>query len=302
MSNKFNVHITAGKEQSSCFVGASGIDKHVITDAERETFQLGTDAQLKKAVENYKGAYPDDAYLHSPTPWGDLYEKFDWEQTKVTLEPTASQILSVSTQPVQVRQQTFVNDSSVTGIFDCSISQEVTTTSASSWSTGGTFEASQSIDYHVGFLGTGGGGESSMSYSQEWGKGGETSSSITIGSESGVTVELKPDQAVVATLYASKGVMKVRVKYAGYLLDGRCAVNYANTFEGHHFYGLHILNILTSNSMEFAYECDEDITIDYYSDGVVRLSDPETNKVISSHRVGDSYGDAKKFPKPAIKK
>ena len=54
--------------------------------------------------------------------------------------------------------------------------------------------------YNIRFLGTGGGGETDISYSHSWGEGGEESKTVTIGTSTGVSVTLKPNQAVEASL------------------------------------------------------------------------------------------------------
>ena len=104
---------------------------------------------------------------------------------------------------------------------------------------------SQMICYEVGFLGTGGGGETGLSYGQSWGKGDEESKSVTLGSSSGVSIELDPGQGVVAELSASRGMMKVRVRYKAHLI-GSTAVNYNPTFKGHHFFALDIGRVMSA--------------------------------------------------------
>jgi hypothetical protein len=67
----------------------------------------------------------------------------------------------------------------------------------------------QKIKYEIGFLGTGEGGETDLSYSHSWG-GGKESKIVTIGTSTGVSITLKPNQPVEASLTASRGVMKVQ--------------------------------------------------------------------------------------------
>ena len=71
----FNISIVAGKDSSSSSVMVQGSVQHVITDEERSSFGL-SDSQLKGAVDKYFGKQPNDAYLHSPTPWDDLYKRY----------------------------------------------------------------------------------------------------------------------------------------------------------------------------------------------------------------------------------
>ena len=67
----FNITIVAGKDKQSSAVKVEGEMKHIITEVERGTFRLN-DSRLKDAVDKSFGRRPNDAYLHSPTPWDDL--------------------------------------------------------------------------------------------------------------------------------------------------------------------------------------------------------------------------------------
>ena len=69
-----------------------------------------------------------------------------------------------------------------------------------SWNTQNTISVNQKFKYNIGFLGTGGGSETDISYSHSWGEGGEESKTVTIGMSTGVSVTLKPNQAVEASL------------------------------------------------------------------------------------------------------
>ena len=278
-----NVDVVAGADLASSTVRVSGSFQHIITDAERTTFSL-SDKQLKEAVDKYFGKKPNDAYLHSPTPWGDLYKSYSWEQVSTNVIPEWGQILSLTSKPTIVKSAEFKNSSSVPATFNVAISDEVTDTTSTNWSNGGEFSFSQTINYEVKFLGAGGGGESSMSYTKSWDKGGEKSTSVTVGSNSSVSVTLNPGQAVESVLSASRGVMKVRVQYSTYL-SGRTAVNYNPTYKGHHFYGLPINSVMASAGISNSKLSTEDIEIDYFSNSILEVKDVNDGSVLASHSV-----------------
>lgn len=275
------VTLVAGKDKDSSSVKVEGSIQHVITDEERETFNV-KDSKLKEAVEKYFGKKPNDAYLHSSTPWGDLYKTYKWEQTQMVLVATSAEILEITSNPVALKSQTFENYSSHEAEFNVSISDSVTHTTTSSWSTGGTLSIEQKFKYNVEFLGAGGGGETTLSYSQSWGIGGSESKSITVGSGSGVTVSLKPQQAVEATLSASQGVMKVRIHYEA-KLTGTAAVNYNPTYKGHHFWDLPINSVMSADKISNSITSTEDIELGYFSNGTIEIKDKETDEMVSSH-------------------
>eukprot|EP00171_Calliarthron_tuberculosum_P022229 IDg22229t1 len=261
------ISIIAGSDKNSSSVNVSGTLRHIITDEERVTFGLG-DHALKGMVDHYFGKRPDDAFLHSPTPWDDLYKRYSWPQVSVVVTPVSSRILSISSEPTIVKNTTFENNSNVVGTFNVGISESVRNTVSTNWSTGGKLTIGQSFKYEVGFLGTGGGGETSMSFESSWGKGGNESTNVTVGSSSGVTVELQPGQKVSSKLNASRGTMKVEIRYRA-RLTGNTAINYGGKHKGHHFWSLNINSVMGSNNK--THDFVETIEIGYYSDSFVSL-------------------------------
>jgi len=263
------ITIKAGADAASSSVQATGSVQHVITDTERKTFGI-QDAALKNAVGKYYGKNPNDAYLHSPTPWDDLYKTYNWAEVQTVLVVQSATITGITSEPVIVASKTFTNNSSKEATFDAAISDQVTDTTESHWSETDTVEVGQKFTYNVSFLGAGGGGETSLSYSHSWGQGGSESTSVTVGSTSGVTVKLEPSESVKAQLTASRGVMKVRIVYKAYLI-GSTAVNYNPTYKDHHFWDFSITSVMQAAGLSTTRQFTEDIEIGYYSDSKVEL-------------------------------
>lgn len=267
------ISVKAGVDTATSSVNALGSVQHIITDKERTTFDI-EDKNLKNAVGKYFGKNPNDAFLHSPTPWDDLYKSYGWDQVQTVLIVKSATITGITSEPVIVATKTFSNNSSKKATFDASISDQVTNTTESNWSETNTIEVAQTISYGIEFLGCGSaGGSTSMSYNHSWGQGGSESKSISIGTTSGVSVELNPGESVEAVLSASRGVMKVRIVYKAYLI-GCTAVNYNPTFKDHHFWGLNIGSVMNAAGISNIREFTEDIEIGYYSNAKIELRDP----------------------------
>src|SRR5690348_6004871 len=267
------ISIVAGADAAHSSVNATGSVQHVITDKERTSFGV-QDAALKNAVGKYFGKNPNDAYLHSPTPWNDLYKTYGWPEVQTLLVVQSAQITGITSQPVVVATKTFTNRSSKKAVFDASISDQVSNTTESIWSTTNTIEVAQKFTYNVGFLGAGGGGETSMSYSHQWGQGGSETKSITVGSSSGVSVELEPGESIEAQFAASRGVMKVRITYQARLI-GSTAINYNPTFKDHHFWALDIGGVMQAGGLKNSIQFTEDIEVGYFSNAKIELRDPQ---------------------------
>lgn len=201
----------------------------------------------------------------------------------------SAEILGITSEPVIVKTQEFKNSSSQKGTFNVAISESVNNTTSSNWSTGGTLTIGQKFSYGVKFLGAGAEGETSISYSQSWGIGGQESKSITVGSTSGVSVELDPGESVIAELSASRGVMKVRIRYNAYLI-GSSAVNYNPTYKGHHFWSLGIGGIMSSGGVSNSIKSTEDIEIGYYSNSKIELKDKVSGNLKETHFMANARG------------
>lgn len=277
LSAQIKVSIVAGKTAGASSANASGSVQHVITDKERSSFGI-EDSALKDAVDAYFGKRPNDAYVKSPTPWGDLYKKYNWSQVQTVVEATGAQILSITSTPTIIAHQEFTNHGPTPATYNCSISQSVQTTTESNWSTTDTVEVEQKIEYGVSFIAELK-GETTLSYSHSWGKGGSESESFTVGSDSGVSVELQPGQSVRVNLTASKGELKARIFYSAHLI-GSAALNYNPTYKDHHFWGLNIGSIMNSKNISNSKKYTEDIKIGFYADSTIEVVDNATKKVM----------------------
>jgi hypothetical protein len=265
------VSIKAGLTADTSSVSASGSVQHVITDTEVKSFGI-QDGQLKNAIGKYFGKNPNDAYLHSDTPWGDLYKTYNWPQVQTVLVVESATITGITSEPTIVASQVFANNSNVKGTFNVGISQQVADTTSNTWSTTDTITVGQKFTYNVSFLGAGGGGETSFSYAHSWGESKTESLTVTVGTSSGVSVTLDPGQSVTAQLTASRGVMKVRMVYKAYLM-GDTAINYNPTYEGHHFWALDIGGVMAAGGIQNIQRVTEVISIGFYSNSKIELLD-----------------------------
>lgn len=268
------IKINAGADAATSSVSATGRLWHVITDKERKSFGV-EDAALCKAVEKFFGRYPNDAFLHGPTnsDWNQLYETYGWPEVNTVLWVQSATIMGITTEPVIVATKTFTNNSTKKATFDASISDQVSNTIESNWSESNTLEVKQMIKYECGFLGSGGGGETSISYSHSWGEGGSESKEVTVGSTSGVTVELDPKESIEAVLTANRGVMKVRIVYIA-VLSGAIALNYNPRYKEHHFHQLNVDSVMRTSGIPNSQTFTEDIEVGYYSSSKIEIRDP----------------------------
>jgi hypothetical protein len=289
-----DISIKAGLTRETSSVGAVGSVQHVITDTEVKTFGI-QDKALKNAIGKDMGKNPNDAYLHSVTPWGDLYKTYDWPQVETVLVVESATITGITSEPVIVATQVFSNNSSHKGTFNVSISDQVANTSTSTWSKTATINVEQKFTYKVEFLGVGAGGETTMSYSQEWGEIKTETLTVTVGTSRGVTMELNPGQSVEAILSASRGVMKIRIVYKAYLI-GCTAIDYNPPYNGHYFWALDIDPVMSIGGIPNLKTFTQDIEIGFYSKSKIEIKDLND----PSGQVGTVFSEVARWADPEV--
>ncbi|XP_050680402.1 spherulin-2A-like [Leptidea sinapis] len=252
----------------------SGQEVDIISDSERQLFQL-SDSNLKQGVSAYFGGSPDDVYLKSPTPWGDLFKSYGWHQVARTLAPKSGKILSVSSQPQIVLKQYFENNSSKPAMFNVGISQAVQNTMKSSWSKSDGYTIGSEINYGFDIEFAKVGGKTSFNFTSAWGSTKEKSETVTVGSTSQMQVLLQPGQSVVAELQATRGALKVQMEYEA-TLSGALATNYNTPHKGHHFWGLDVNSVMSHAGLERTKMSTQYIEVAFFSNSQVIVYDKKS--------------------------
>ncbi|KAG7295238.1 hypothetical protein JYU34_022210 [Plutella xylostella] len=270
---KINIEIfgTMTGNENDLQVKYSGSDVSVISDVERATYKIN-DGQLKNAIQAYFGKRPDDAFMRSPTPWGDLYRTYGWSEVTRTLRPKSARVLKIAANPEILLEQVFENNSTKPATFNVGISQSVQNTISSSWSKGGDLTVSQEINYGFDIKAVSFGGSTSFSYSSSWGYNSEKSESVTVGSSASMELLLLPGQSVRAQLHATRGKALVEVEYEA-SLSGAIAVNYDKGYRGHHYWSLPVGGVMSSGQISNNIVSKEVIEIGYFSNAKVVVHD-----------------------------
>lgn len=258
-------------DQSALKVYHSGSQADVISNEERNTFNLG-DSKLKDAVRAYFGKKPDDAYLRSPTPFGDLYSTNDWSQVIRTLVPKASRILKITTQPQIVKQQVFENNNTKPELFNMGMQQDVREYVSSSWNQPQELNINQDISYGFDIKSLKRNGKSSFEYTSKYGQNYKKSRTVKVGATSSMNVLLQPGQAALATLEATRGTITVEIDYEANL-SGAVAVNYDETYKGHNFWALDVKGVMEKGNLSNKMRSKEVIEIDFYATPKVAVFD-----------------------------
>ncbi|MEN3258172.1 hypothetical protein AAH678_05025 [Sodalis endosymbiont of Spalangia cameroni] len=271
---KINIQPRESIEDS--IVNGSGVLSEVITSDEQRLFKL-EEPDIIRAITALNGRKPNDVFVRSPTPWGDLYSSYRWRQVHKNTEIFSAKFLQFSSAPEIVSETELVNNSKVAGEFNVNLLTEVLNTVSSGWKVEDGISVGQKVTYGVDWLK----GETSFEYTHGWGENGEVSESVTLTTGAGVTVLLAPGQAVVAQMIASRGRARVEVEYLSHL-DGLVAMNYEPPYKEHHFWGRDVASILRQNSTPNACRSTEVIEIAMYSKARVELRDKANKDLLKT--------------------
>ncbi|XP_057330722.1 spherulin-2A-like [Microplitis mediator] len=260
------VEIQAGKDKESSIVNAEGEETRIISDEDIKAFGI-TEDELKAAVSSYMGQEPDDVYLRSPTPWGDLYKSYNKPEVTTTLRVFSSK-LSKFDKKLTVVEGVGMTNGDCPELDVCqTIEKTVKNTVSSKWSKNSEIKLGQTISYKVGPVG----GETSIDYTNSWGNDNFEEDSVEIKSTISARVAVRPNSHFYLLLTSSKGVLEAEIVHEA-SLDGVVAVNYSEPYKGHHFYFLPIDAVMNQAGISNSVKITETIKAGLHGMTEINLS------------------------------
>lgn len=279
--SSITINIRPGKTESQSTVSFSGQERAILSERERKTFKLD-DETLKRASEKYKGKRCTDIYLKPPTPWGDVWRKYDWDEVERIVKPVQARILGISSKPVAVATASYVNHHHhISATYSTSVTQQVEESVGHTWSEGGELSIGQEINYNVNFGAGSVGGTTSLSYSSTWGKDTTKARTVTLGTTSAVQVTIPPGGEVETTLTATEGTMEIEVDYVATLTNGDVFCNYENTYQGHHFYAFPLRSLQKIANLTRFVRTTEKIKVGFYTNALIEVTNGTTHNEIT---------------------
>lgn len=274
------ISIEAELDQENCTVRLEGTEERPLTSEDFRTLGF-TMLDLKKSVQAIYGRSPNDLYFDLPGGEHKLYEHPDWHWNPVTLlfKPKSWRIVDFNSELNGNVNSLFDNSKGKgTNSFELNLHEEKSTTVENSSFNSNSISISQSISYGVEFKGVGNiGGETQISYTSEWGSSHTQSENVTVGKSITATIEVPPGTIQKAILQVYKNQLVVEVDYEVFI-RGVFACNYKNKMNGHHFYPFLATTVLKNLGIPGVINITEQITINYWMDGFIKVVDPTTNK------------------------
>lgn len=266
-----SINVECGINTRHVKVTYSGKEEKIVEDADRKLFELEY-YQLRRYVAAYMGKEPNDVFLKSPTPWGDLYRVYNFQQVKRILEITSAEVTEMTLRPVIVHSQDFENTSKNKIKVNTGISQSIETSIAASWSQSTSTEHSREVQigFQVTFMTFS--SSNRYSYTSTFGQNFEKTESVTVGTNSNMETELNPGQSCSVVLTANRGYLNIKVTYRIYL-TGQVAMNYRTRYDGHHFHARSINDVLNRSGKAREKTVTEIIQIGFYTNSSLKVYD-----------------------------
>lgn len=261
-----DVYIT-GSFHTNFTTRTSGTDKAIVTETERISFKI-SDGKIKDCVKTLLGGRPDDAFMHGPTPWGDLYKVHGWAETKRVLKPVSSRVINVASSPQMLKQILETNKTTI------SLSQTIYNRFSTTWLTAPNLSvniiyAHIDVDNFV------------ISYESALGVNGVMLKGMTTGIFLTDTLDFG---SAIVELYATRVSVKTEVLYQASLW-GNAVLNYEKAFGGHHFYSPNVEDIMFNCGLSNSLQVKEIIDVRFYVDAKVVVRNNSNGLIIMTRNV-----------------
>ncbi|CAF4945026.1 unnamed protein product [Pieris macdunnoughi] len=196
--------------------------------------------RLKDAVSVQFGQPPDDVFLKSPTPWGDLYTTYGWKEVTVTTKPISSVVVSKEFRNQTVAKQKYTNKTSSNATLWGNMSRSVDEVTIN-WYNPKKISINGNVSHHFDFTQIGG---KDFHLTVPWRIDTEELNPIKIGSEIRFKDKLKTNEALEVEVRTIKANIKIEVVYES-TLSGNVVLNYKNKLMGHHFWAVEVADVLS---------------------------------------------------------
>ncbi|GEM_PF-846795 len=252
-----NISVTNTQEDSQVSIFGNAVA--VISDTEIETFGLGLH-NLTSAVNAYFGKTPNDAYLRSPTPWGDLYTTNKWPQVQRKFTFQSADITSFSSSRVVIDSQSIVNNTNGLITTNIGMTKIVDFQCSATWSG----ESGISLAAHIPVqiqaehdLET-----YSFTFSDAFYQNSQNSKAVPFNAQY-LAYAAQVETSTEAYLVVDRYTMTVHCVFVSSLI-GDVAVNYNPTYQSHHFWPLPIESVMHTAGMPTFFTTELTFLITYY--------------------------------------
>lgn len=222
VSAKININVECGRNERDVKVTYSGRNSRLVKDAELSLFGIREDQIIRHYAPEISIDDLIDCDIFLPISYNnqtlcDQFAQNNLCPVYTIFEVKSAEVVEITSEPSIVHIQEFENKFSNKIKVNTGINQSVQTSITRSWtnSTGTEYSRDVQCGLNIKFFSLSGG--KTYSYTSSFGESFEKTETVTIGSTSGVEMELNPGQACSAVLTANRGYINIKVTYIAHL-------------------------------------------------------------------------------------
>lgn len=273
---KIAINVTVDSNKNDVIIKYSGNDKKVVTDKELTLFNI-TMEKLNKGMRIELGRYPDDIFLKDPTPYGKVFENFEWEEMKRRLKILKTKVVDVLNTKVVLGTHEHINNSPNNITAKRRMFRDVENAVSSTWSRDGVpnDDITYNLTIHLKY--------GQFHYVNNWRNESIRTVKMPIGVTKDGIIIIKPGQSVITKLSATKTILLVELTYDARIV-GSVVANYGHEYGKYHFYAPAVENIMKAANMSNVIFTTEVIEIRCYTNPVLEVYDKLTGETVEPPR------------------
>lgn len=250
---EIQLDVSIDSNKNDIVIKYSGSDRKIVTNTELTLFNITTE-NLNKGMKVEMGKAPNDIFLHDPTNYGNIFQKFKWQPVQRSIKVHKTKIADILKEDVVLKKHEFINYSSSVVKSKRNIYEVVENTAQSMWSEGGIAE--DEIFYNVDLNFTYG----HFKYKNKWRSNKLHSTRMSFGVTKKGNIFTRPNATVVTDLLATKMIIIIEVVYKAELI-GSAVANYARLYGKYHFWAPSIQSIMKAANMKNEFLTTEEIEV-----------------------------------------
>ncbi|CAH2217059.1 jg4490 [Pararge aegeria aegeria] len=183
---KITINITVASSKGGIILHFGGRDTKLISDKEVNIFNI-TDVNLKRGIRVEFGDTPNDVYLKDPTPYGNLYQKFKWQQVNREIIVKSASVLDIINENIVLTVHEHINNATRELKIPIKIFENVENTFKSSWSKNGLPDDEIYYDINIDFF-----NEKKINFENKWRNDSLRTASLLFGYQTAGKINIAP--------------------------------------------------------------------------------------------------------------
>ncbi|KAF9415237.1 hypothetical protein HW555_007113 [Spodoptera exigua] len=238
VKGRIEVDIIVKSNGTDVTVNASytGSDHKLVTDEDLKLFNV-TMAELNRGMRVELGKVPDAIFIRNPTPYGDLFTKFKWEQMKRKLTVVKTKIIDIVNQDIVLDTHEHINNTTNIVTAKRSMFKVMDNSISSTWSKTGLPGDNAHTTFILNFE------DGKAEIVKQWRNESTMNFKIPVGITEKGLITIAPEQTAVTKLIVSRTIILIEIIYKAEL-SGSLIGNYAELYGKYHYWAPAVKKIL----------------------------------------------------------